>query len=63
VETQGGGGGGGSDILSLLGPLSAKLSGVSNIFALHTVLCLPSDINVEIARNIKRTETNERQKF
>jgi hypothetical protein len=38
VEMQGGGGGGGSDILSLLGPLSSKLSGVSNRSVLHTVL-------------------------
>jgi hypothetical protein len=29
MKMQGGGGGGGSDILSLLGPLSATLSGVS----------------------------------
>jgi len=41
MEMQGGGGGGGSDILSLLGPLSSSLSGVSNRFVFHTVLSFP----------------------
>jgi hypothetical protein len=36
---QGGGGGGGSDILSVLGPLSATLSGVSNKFVLQLIAC------------------------
>jgi hypothetical protein len=34
IKMQGGGAGGGSDILSLLGPLSASLSGVSCRFIL-----------------------------
>jgi hypothetical protein len=35
---QGGGGGGGSDILSLLGPLSGALSGVS--FNISIFICI-----------------------
>jgi hypothetical protein len=48
---QGGGGGGGSDILSLLGPLSGALSGVS--FNISLII----DINL-ISKNSYTNITN-----
>jgi len=51
-----GGGGGGSDILSLLGPLSGSLSGVS----LNHIFCISMKYLVEFVKTILLTNPHSK---